>query len=139
MKNTKKRGFTIVELVIVIAVIAILASVLVPTFANVVTKAKKSAAMQNARSAWTAYLADEAFNGKDLPDDNGCIYVKNGDAEYGFKIVKGTFTGEECTTNTAHDCYTITDGKITVDATTKAAKTTSCTHTVPAVSGENAG
>ena len=49
MKNTKKRGFTIVELVIVIAVIAILASVLVPTFANVVTKAKKSAAMQNAR------------------------------------------------------------------------------------------
>ena len=32
MKNTKKRGFPIVELVIVIAVIAILASVLIPTF-----------------------------------------------------------------------------------------------------------
>ena len=131
MKNTKKRGFTIVELVIVIAVIAILASVLVPTFANVVTKAKKSAAMQNARSAWTAYLVDLADGGNALPDKdvNGCIYVENGDAKYGFKIVKGTFTGEVCEKPGAHDCYTITDGKITVDATTKAAKTTSCTHT----------
>ena len=131
MKNTKKRGFTIVELVIVVAVIAILASVLVPTFSNVVKKAKESAAMQNARSAWTAYLADEAFNGKDLPADNGCIYVENGDAKYGFEIVKGTFTGKVCEKPGAHDCYTITDGKITVDATTKAAKTKSCTHTAP--------
>ncbi|MGM9683101.1 MAG: type IV pilin protein, partial [Eubacteriales bacterium] len=34
MKNTKKKGFTIVELVIVIAVIAILAAVLIPTFTS---------------------------------------------------------------------------------------------------------
>lgn len=129
MKNTKKRGFTIVELVIVVAVIAILASVLVPTFSNVVKKAKESAAMQNARSAWTAYLADEAFNGKDLPADDGCIYVENGDAKYGFKIVKGTFTGEVCEETGAHNCYTITDGKITVDESTKTATKTSCTHT----------
>ena len=136
MKNTKKRGFTIVELVVVIAVIAILASVLVPTFTSVVKKAKESAAMQNARSAWTAYLADEAFNGKDLPADDGFIYVENGDAKYGFKIVKGTFTGKVCEKTGAHKCYTITDGKITVDnkgiATTK-----SCTHTAtPAPGGE---
>ena len=32
MKNLKKKGFTIVELVIVIAVIAVLAAVLIPTF-----------------------------------------------------------------------------------------------------------
>ncbi|MBS7264710.1 MAG: type II secretion system protein [Eubacteriales bacterium] len=138
MKNTKKRGFTIVELVVVIAVIAILASVLIPTFANVVKKAKESAAMQNARSAWTAYLADEAFNGKDLPANDGCIYVENGDAKYGFKIVKGTFTGKVCEETGAHNCYTITDGKITVD-NNGTATTASHTHSVPAVSGENAG
>ena len=42
MKNTKKKGFTIVELVIVIAVIAILAAVLIPTFAGIVKKANLS-------------------------------------------------------------------------------------------------
>ena len=141
MKNTKKRGFTIVELVVVIAVIAILASVLVPTFSNIVKKAKESAAMQNARSAWTDYLADEAFKGNDLPTDGGCIYVENGDAKYGFEIVKGTFTGKECKKTGAHDCYTITDGKITVDESTKTAKTTSCTHTAPSAQsgGEGTG
>lgn len=36
MKKTNRKGFTIVELVIVIAVIAILAGVLMPTFASVV-------------------------------------------------------------------------------------------------------
>lgn len=41
MKKTKK-GFTLVELVIVIAVIAILAGVLLPTFANVIENAKES-------------------------------------------------------------------------------------------------
>ena len=46
MKNTKKKGFTIVELVIVIAVIAILAAVLIPTFASIVNKANMSADQQ---------------------------------------------------------------------------------------------
>ena len=42
MKNTNKKGFTIVELVIVIAVIAILAAVLIPTFAGILHKADVS-------------------------------------------------------------------------------------------------
>ena len=42
MKKTNKKGFTIVELVIVIAVVAILAAVLIPTFVNVVNKANVS-------------------------------------------------------------------------------------------------
>ena len=43
MKNLKKKGFTIVELVIVIAVIAVLAAVLIPTFVNLTRKANISA------------------------------------------------------------------------------------------------
>ncbi len=43
MKNLKRKGFTIVELVIVIAVIAILAAVLIPTFVNLTKKANLSA------------------------------------------------------------------------------------------------
>ena len=126
MKNTKKRGFTIVELVIVVAVIAILASVLVPTFSNVVKKAKESAAMQNARSAWTAYLADEAFNGKDLPTDDGCI--KSGD--YYFEIKAGTFTGEECKEEAEHTWYSIVNGRIS-------SETSKHKYTAPAAGGGN--
>ena len=47
----RKKGFTIVELVIVIAVIAILASVLIPTFSGIVRKAQESKAIQEAKNA----------------------------------------------------------------------------------------
>lgn len=43
MRNTKKKGFTIVELVIVVAVIAILSSVMIPTVAGLIEKANLSA------------------------------------------------------------------------------------------------
>lgn len=48
MRNNKK-GFTIVELVIVIAVIGILAAVLIPTFGSVVENAQRSGALQEAK------------------------------------------------------------------------------------------
>ena len=49
MKKTNKKGFTIVELVIVIAVIAILAGVLIPTFSSIIKKANLSADQQAVR------------------------------------------------------------------------------------------
>ncbi len=42
MKRNNKKGFTIIELVIVIAVIAILAAVLIPTFSSIIKKANQS-------------------------------------------------------------------------------------------------
>ncbi|MBQ4427487.1 MAG: type II secretion system protein [Oscillospiraceae bacterium] len=56
MRNSKK-GFTIIEMVIVIAIIGILASVLIPTYGNVVASANESAALQTARSTMTNWLA----------------------------------------------------------------------------------
>ena len=57
MKKTKK-GFTIVELVIVIAVIGILAAILIPTFVNVTQQAQEVANKQNVANAFSAYMAD---------------------------------------------------------------------------------
>ena len=57
MKNNKK-GFTLVELVIVIAVIAILSAVLIPTFSNVINDAKISAAEQEAANLRTQILVE---------------------------------------------------------------------------------
>lgn len=58
MKKTNKRGFTIVELVIVIAVIAILAAVLIPTFSSVIKKANLSNDQQNVRNMNTALAVE---------------------------------------------------------------------------------
>ena len=44
--NKFKKAFTLVELVIVIAVIAILAAILIPTFSNVIEKANENADIQ---------------------------------------------------------------------------------------------
>ena len=60
MRKTNKRGFTIVELVIVIAVIAILAAVLIPTFSNLVKKANRSADIQLVRNMNMALQVDGA-------------------------------------------------------------------------------
>lgn len=64
MKKWRKKGFTIVELVIVIAVIGILSAVLIPTFSDVIKKAEESAALQTAKNAYTEYASGEYVNGK---------------------------------------------------------------------------
>ena len=72
MKRNTKKGFTLVELVIVIAVIAILAAVLIPTFGGIIEKANQNAAMQEARNAYTMYLAEYAEEGAVQTE----VYVK---------------------------------------------------------------
>ena len=57
MRN--KKGFTLVELVIVIAVIAILAGVMIGTFASVVKKAKESAKMQEMTAQKQEQIAND--------------------------------------------------------------------------------
>ena len=57
MRNTNKKGFTIVELVIVIAVIAILAAVLIPTFSSIIKKANIASDTAVAKNLNTAAIS----------------------------------------------------------------------------------
>ena len=68
--NTSRRGkgFTLVELVIVIAVIAVLSAVLIPVFSNVVTNAKAAALRANVKSVNTNLLL------RALNEDNRTSY-----------------------------------------------------------------
>ena len=62
MRNTNKKGFTIVELVIVVAVIAILAAVLIPTFSSIIRKANVSSDTVIAREINTIIAAENAID-----------------------------------------------------------------------------
>lgn len=75
----KKKGFTIVELVIVIAVIAILAAVLIPTFATMISKANDSADIQLVRNL-NAAIADGLYveNELDTAENIRDHLAKNG-------------------------------------------------------------
>lgn len=58
MKKINKKAFTIIELVVVIAIIAVLAGVLIPTFANLVKRANISSDTQLVRNLNTALALD---------------------------------------------------------------------------------
>ena len=64
MAKKLKRAFTITELVIVIAVVAILAAVLIPTFANIIDKANESADTQTVASLNKILSAEQVVSGE---------------------------------------------------------------------------
>ena len=74
-----KKAFTITELVIVIAVIAILAAVLIPTFSNVIERANQSAALQTCTNALKDYQALAIDEETGVADDmDGIVFVNDG-------------------------------------------------------------
>ncbi len=87
MKKTRKKGFTIVELVIVIAVIAILAAVLIPTFSGVIENARKSAAQSEAKNVWTQYCVKNAETGFDT--FSGYVKIEKNGSTYYFAVNDG--------------------------------------------------
>ena len=57
LKSEKKKGFTLLELVTVLAVISILSAALIPKVGNYINEAKKVAVLNEAKSVVTAYEA----------------------------------------------------------------------------------
>ena len=134
MKTSKRRGFTTVELVIVIAVIAVLAAVLIPTFTNLITKAGASAALQACKNTLTEFLTE---NDGQLPEGD-VYFAYNEDPEvnetHWFHLEDGKFVSaaaQEVDSNDkvwADDYHTVMSNGRRAKATDIIGVVTNCTE-----------
>lgn len=67
LKMRNKKGFTLMELLIVVAIIAILAAIAIPTFASSLQKAEDAADQANARSLYAAVVLNDMTDGAAAP------------------------------------------------------------------------
>ena len=95
-KTNRKKGFTIIELVIVIAVIGILAAVLIPTFSNVIENANAAAAKSSARAIFENATIAASVGNVSL---NGMI-IESKDGNYKYIVTDGQLEDYEGTVGT---------------------------------------
>ena len=113
-KKMNKKGFTIVELVIVIAVIAILAGVMIPTFGGIIKAANESAEAQQVSSYYKEALAEALKDGEfatnDTQEAGGYTFKFTVDANGAVSDCECTKTGSEYTYEYSAGKWTATKG-----------------------------
>ena len=102
MRKTNKKGFTIVELVIVIAVVAILAAVLVPTFVSVTKRANESKDTQLVRNLNTALAVDTEVGKHETMQSALEAAAKAG---YDVAKINASATDNEILWDSKNDCF----------------------------------
>lgn len=65
MKRSSKKGFTLAELLIVIAIIAVLVAIMIPVFSSQLDKARAAAELANVRAAYSELVADAMLGAGD--------------------------------------------------------------------------
>ena len=110
-KLKDKKGFTLVELIVVLVILAILAALLVPSLTGYIDKAKEE---QLTYAAGTDNLIAQIVANAELPAD-----------KYGYTITKAkdTYKVKEIvlTDGTSYCKYTASDGKYTMKGVTAGA------------------
>ena len=100
MKYSKFKGFTIIELIVVIAIISALMAILVPSLIGYTKQARASVVMSNARSVYNGsklaiieYYEKRTINPGEIyiGDDSGTAYAVGGSDD----LTVGKYMGED--------------------------------------------
>ena len=67
MKKNNKKGFTLAELLIVVAIIAVLVAIAIPVFTTQLEKSREATDIANVRSAYAGQMAEFIANGTVAP------------------------------------------------------------------------
>lgn len=131
MKNRK--GFTLMEMLIVVAIIAILVIIAIPTFNSALAKARAATDVANIRSGYAAAQVEAMTNG--LTDKtNGDKYVLEADGS----VTKGTATKAYTTQGESSKATadTTIGGKFAVNTDIKWSKGATVTYVVKDTDGD---
>lgn len=116
-KKANKKGFTIMEMLIVVAIIAVLVAIAIPTFNGALTKAKEAADVANIRAAYAeemvAVLTDESTAKTPTEFKNAIDSKLNYNEKLKVESGKNTITYEATKLKTE----TVPDGKYTWELT----------------------
>ena len=126
LKN-KKKGFTLIELVAVMAIIAILSAAFIPRFGNYITQAKKVSILNEAKSIVTAYESvkyksttknENETIGSDLQGDN--LPIEKDSLK---KLGNATVAQCKLLLDTENHDFTLNDNTITISNTDSSKRT----------------
>ena len=137
-KFTNKKGFTLMEMLIVVAIIVILVAIAIPTFTSSLNKAKAAVDLANIRSGYAnaqiiAMTEGSEANGTYGLNKDGTVSAKNGTGDYKTQSeskyvaagtsIAGQFTvgatgatGVVAWTANTTIVYTVKDGTVTLIA-----------------------
>lgn len=101
MKLKNKKGFTLMEMLIVVAIIAVLIAIAIPTFTSSLNKARIATDEANIRSGYASTIAAVLTNDFDVEQNAGTkvTYALNVDGS----VSEGTTGTYECLATNAKD------------------------------------
>lgn len=79
LKNsTTKKGFTLMEMLIVVAIIAVLVAIAIPVFNGALTKSKEAADVANIRAAYAEWQVKMLTENEAVPTDKTALMTSDG-------------------------------------------------------------
>ena len=143
MKENKKKGFTLVELIVVLVILAILAALLIPALTGYIDKAKNKSIVAETRQVVMAAqtIVDEKYGVLPANAAEGAITVDKDakkdtvDKDAGTAVIAASSIKDLAEVDGEIDSITVKSGKVETVVYKKSSKT--CTYTKDAVDGSD--